>query len=243
MRGDGGATRIAATARARRARCAAHRACVPGSPSSLASRSASEEAGRWFVPASRSSRARTSRAARRRKRASGERATRPASAKRTTPKMRKDRGANCQAPSQEAARNRTTTASAKTSGGHARSTISARRASLDSEPSRALPSPSAPIGGFSELLTAMPSTAVGETGSKQILGRQASPTALPESFYASTVTLTKAEVCRGRSIPQKSAAAGRPRTPRPSPAPPGPRGGNCRFPPARRRKRPRSSPQ
>ena len=107
MRGDGGATRIAATARARRARCAAHRACVPGSPSSLARRSASEEAGRWSVPASRSSLARTSRGAGRRKRASGKRATSPASAKTTTPKMRKDRGANCQAPSHEAARNST----------------------------------------------------------------------------------------------------------------------------------------
>ena len=173
MRGDGGATRIAATSRARRARCAAHRACVPGSPSSLARRSASEEAGRWSVPASRSSRAKTSRGAGRRKRASGKRTTAPASAKTTTPKMRKDRGANCQAPSHEAARNRTTTAAAKTSGGHARSTISARRANLDSEPSLECSSASAPIGGFSELLTAMPSTVVGETGSTQILGRRA----------------------------------------------------------------------
>ena len=71
MRGEGGATRIASTARSRRARCAAHIACVPGSPWSLARLSASEEAGRWLAPASRSSRARTSRAAGRRMRASG----------------------------------------------------------------------------------------------------------------------------------------------------------------------------
>jgi hypothetical protein len=43
--------------------------------------------------------------------------------------------------------------------------MSARRANLDSEPSLKRSSASAPIGGFSELLTAMPSTVVGETGS------------------------------------------------------------------------------
>ena len=82
----------------------------------------------------------------------------PASANRTTPAMRKERGANCQTPSHEAAKNRTTTATATTSGGQARSTISARRANLVSAPSLERSSASPPIGGFSELLTATPST-------------------------------------------------------------------------------------
>ena len=90
--------------------------------------SANEEAGRWLTFASRSSRARTSRAAGRRNRMSGERANPAPRANRTTPAMRMRRGANCQAPAHEAARNRIRTASAKTSGGHTRSSRSTRRA-------------------------------------------------------------------------------------------------------------------
>ena len=101
---------------------------VPGSPWSLASVSASEEAGRWLAFASRSSRASTSRVAGRRNRKSGERAAPAPSANRTTPPIRMARGANCHAPAHEAARKRITTARAKTSGGQMRSTRSARRA-------------------------------------------------------------------------------------------------------------------
>ena len=63
----------------------------------------------------------------------------------------KARGANCHAPAHEAARNRMATASAKTSGGHTRSTRSARRAQTASAASRP---PS--IDGLSEFFTAMP---------------------------------------------------------------------------------------
>ena len=97
---------MASTSRSSLARWAAQRACVTGSPSSLARESASEEAGRWLTFASRSSLARTSRAAGRRNRRSGERAAPRPSANRMTPPMRTARGANCQAPAQEAARNR-----------------------------------------------------------------------------------------------------------------------------------------
>ena len=136
MRGDGGRDADRGSLRARDARrCAAHRARVPGSPSSLARRSASEEAGRWSRSASRSSRARTSRAAGRRRRASGERAAAPASANSATPTMRKD--ARRKLPDARARRPQETatpTASATTSGGQTRSTRSARRAKVDSEP-------------------------------------------------------------------------------------------------------------
>ena len=110
MPGEGGETRMASTSRSSRARWAAQRASVPGSPSSLARVSASEEAGRWLTFASRSSLARTSRAAGRRNRMSGERAAPRPSANRMTPPMRTARGANCQAPAHEAARNRMATA-------------------------------------------------------------------------------------------------------------------------------------
>ena len=65
--------------------------------------------------------------------------------------MRKVRGENCQTPAHEAARNRIRTASAKTSGGQTRSTMSARRARTASAASRP---PS--IDGLTELFTATP---------------------------------------------------------------------------------------
>src|ERR1700733_14556051 len=58
-----------------------------------------------------------------------------------------------------------------------------------------------------------------------------------------SLTLTSAEVCRGRSIPHKSSSASRWHIPRLSPALRERGGGYCRFQPVRRRKRRRSSPQ
>ena len=116
-----------ADSRSSRARWAAQRASVLDRHRRWRE-SASEEAGRWLTLASRSSLAKTSRAAGRRNRINGERATPAPRAKRTTPAMRTVRGANCQAPAHEAARKRIKTASANTSGGHTRSARSARRA-------------------------------------------------------------------------------------------------------------------
>ena len=105
-----------------------------------------------------------------------------------TPAIRRARGAISHAPSQDTARNTIATAIAATTAGHARSIRRARPAACDRPVS--LPARSVLMGltGFvsSSFATLVP-----------IVQRK-----------DATLTLTKAEVCRGRSYPRNSAADG-----------------------------------
>ena len=201
MPGAGAAGANRSTWRARRSRCSAHSAAVVGSSPAMASRSSSEAAGRCGAPESRSRRSRVSARAGRRSRASGASAMAKATANAATPPIRAARGATCHRPSQDDGeeqrdeRRRPHQRRPDPLEDDHRLGAARQRRQLRADARR----PVAP-----------------RTVSLLRIQRGASaPSARRAGARQSSVAATTAEFCRGRSIPRRSAAAGRRRIGRP----------------------------